>query len=130
MQDTRERFYKGDTCKKCGSPITIKNRSGFCNKCRNRSHPKKVREKIRQAKMAELNPMWKGDDVSYRALHSWVRSRKEMPELCENCKARKPYDLANKGIYDRNLENWWFLCRKCHMALDGRIKNLKQYKKE
>jgi len=30
-------------------------------------------------------------------------------------------DLANKGIYDRNPDNWEWLCRKCHMTKDGRV---------
>jgi len=35
-----------------------------------------------------------------------------------------PHDLANKGTYDRKLKNWEWLCRKCHMIKDGRMKKL------
>ena len=52
------------------------------------------------------NGMWKGNRVGYTQLHVWVVSRLAKPELCEDCKKVPPYDLANKGIYDRNLKNW------------------------
>jgi hypothetical protein len=47
---------------------------------------------------------------------------------CENCREIKPLDLANiSGKYLRKLIDWKWLCRKCHMTEDGRIKNLKQF---
>lgn len=34
-------------------------------------------------------------------------------------------DLANKsGKYLRDLSDWWYLCRKCHMTIDGRIEKV------
>lgn len=45
------------------------------------------------------------------------------PDLCPKCHIRPAIDLANKGIYDRNLSNWEWLCRKCHMESDGRLDN-------
>jgi hypothetical protein len=76
--------------------------------------------------------MWKGDDVGYRQLHAWVVKNLPMPELCEKCKQVTPYDLANiTGIYTRAFKNWKYLCRRCHMISDGRMKNnLKQYRSE
>jgi len=74
--------------------------------------------------------MWKGDKVKYAGLHVWVRRYKKQPKLCEHCNEKPSIDLANKdGIYNRDFNNWEYLCRKCHMIKDGRIKNLKQYKK-
>jgi hypothetical protein len=70
------------------------------------------------------NPMWKGDQVGMAALHDWVASRMPKPEFCNECKKERPRDLANKGIYDRNLDNWEWLCRRCHMTKDGRMNNL------
>jgi len=79
--------------------------------------------------LGENNGMWKNGFrkeiiVGYSALHSWVRRRLLKPKICENCHKRKPYDLANRGIYDRNLKNWEWLCRKCHMIKDGRLVKL------
>lgn len=74
---------------------------------------------------AELNPMWKGDDVGYEQLHTWVRIRLPKPDLCQTCKNIPPYDLANiTGNYNRQLTNWNWLCRRCHMLSDGRMRNL------
>jgi len=88
-----------------------------------------------QTKLSEKNPNWTGDKVGLNGLHSWVKRRLKKPETCDFCNNSKPYDLANKGIYDRNLDNWEWLCRKCHMTKDGRIeiliengkKNLENY---
>ena len=72
------------------------------------------------------NGMWKGDGVGYIQLHVWVRSRLPKSELCERCKKVAPYDLANKGAYNRELKNWEWLCRKCHMTKDKRLTKLKK----
>lgn len=72
--------------------------------------------------------MWKGDEVGYGALHDWIKSRKPKPELCEECSKRKVYDLANiSGEYKRDINDFRWLCRKCHMKEDGRIHNLIQF---
>ena len=74
------------------------------------------------------NPMWKGDDVGIKALHGWVRARKPKPGLCECCKKVPPYDLANiSQEYKRDINDFEWICRKCHMGKDGRVKNLYQY---
>jgi hypothetical protein len=80
-------------------------------------------------KMAnENNPRWVGDKIKCRvALHNWVRRRIPKPELCQRCQQKPSFDLANKtGIYSRDLNNWEWLCRKCHMNSDGRMNNLKR----
>jgi hypothetical protein len=69
--------------------------------------------------------MWRGNDVGYSSLHTWVKRNKTKPLLCENCNEKKPYDLANiSGEYKRDLNDYKWLCRKCHMIEDGRINNL------
>jgi len=73
------------------------------------------------SKIGEKNPQWKGDNVGYGKLHEWVKNRMVKPKICPKCKKRKAYDLANKGIYNRDLKNWEYLCRKCHMESDGRM---------
>ena len=86
--------------------------------------------KHRLSVMGSKNGMWKGDNVSLPKLHEWVRNHLPKPELCEICHEEPPYDLANKGIYDRDFKNWYYLCRKCHMNSDGRMNNLKQFNVE
>jgi hypothetical protein len=70
----------------------------------------------------DKNGRWKGDAVGYMGIHAYVRKRYIKPQFCERCKIKPPLDLANKtGKYLRDLSDWEYLCRKCHMRGDGRI---------
>ena len=126
---------KRGVCIECGKKVWKKN--SLCISCSN--HKKKGKslpswsEESRKKRRGENNLMWKGDNVGYLALHAWARRKLSKPQLCEKCKQRLPHDLANKsGLYKRDLDDWEWLCRKCHMESDGRnklvLKNLKQYK--
>ncbi len=87
-----------------------------------------IREKIRLTKLENKNPMWRGDDVGYGALHDWIKSRKQRPLFCEECCEQPPYDITNiSQKYLRDLNDWRWLCRRCHMIIDGRINNLRQF---
>lgn len=72
------------------------------------------------------HPQWKGDKVGIDALHVYIRRRLPKPEKCKDCNSQPPYDLANiSNEYKRDVSDWEWLCRKCHMTKDGRMKNLK-----
>lgn len=66
------------------------------------------------------NPMWKGDIVSYRVLHKWVRRHKIKPITCERChQETSNLDLANKSQeYHRDINDFWYLCKTCHHIVD------------
>jgi hypothetical protein len=86
------------------------------------------RERYRLSKLGELNPKWVGDKIGYLGLHDWIKRRLPKPKLCISCNVRPPYDLANiSGRYLRDLDDWHWLCRRCHMLSDGRMNNLAQY---
>jgi len=71
------------------------------------------------------NGMWKGDNVGYISLHEWIRNRKPKPDLCEECKSKPPHDVANiSGEYKRDVNDYEWLCRSCHMKKDGRMDRL------
>lgn len=73
------------------------------------------------------NPMWKGDQVGYAALHEWVGTHLKKPKTCEKCGKKPPHDLANiSQKYKRKLSDWEWLCRRCHMLKDGRLDKLKK----
>jgi hypothetical protein len=75
--------------------------------------------------------MWKEGKIDICALHQWVKRNKPKIELCENCMKNKSFDLANiSGEYKRDINNYKWLCRRCHMLEDGRMLNLKQYQNE
>ena len=78
-------------------------------------------------RVGEKNGMWKGDDVGIPALHDWVKDRMPKPEYCEHCGLAPPRDLANKsGKYKRALTDWYWICRRCHMVIDGRLEKLRE----
>lgn len=89
------------------------------------------KKRIGQSKLSENNPMWKGDKVGYNALHSWVKRRLQKPERCSSCRKVKLLDLANiSQKYLRDIGDWEWLCRSCHMQKDGRlIKSRERLKK-
>ncbi len=102
----REKVKTGK-CVKCGS--LIRKDSTFCKKC---------------MFLSERNPVWKGDDVGYEALHEWIKTHKQKPKICEECHKEPVYDLANiSGEYKRDISDYEWLCRKCHMTKDGRLFN-------
>ena len=76
--------------------------------------------------LGENNGNWKGDNIGKgSALHVWVRRNFPVPEVCDNCRQKQRLDLANiTGVYSRDFSNWKYLCRKCHMLSDGRLKTL------
>lgn len=92
-----------------------------------RIQSKETIKKISKSRLGVLNPIWKGNNVGYKALHQWLNRNHPKPDLCEECGVNPPYDLANiTGIYDRDLINWKYICRKCHMIIDNRIEKAKK----
>ena len=77
-------------------------------------------------KRGKKKPNWKGNKVGLKVLHKWVRRYLKMPPLCECCGQVPPMDLANiSQKYKRNLTDWEWLCRSCHMRKDERMLRLK-----
>jgi hypothetical protein len=71
------------------------------------------------------HPSWVGNNYkSLSGVHDWIRTRKAKPKYCEHCKKIPPVDLSIKNgkEYSRNIQDYEWLCRKCHMIYDGRIK--------
>jgi len=80
--------------------------------------------------IAEKNGMWKGDEVGLNSLHEWIKNRFPKPKLCVSCKEKPPYDLANiSQEYKRDINDFEWLCRSCHMIKDGRMGNLRPPKR-
>lgn len=100
------------------------------NFAKGNKHTEKSKLLISISLKGEKNGMWKGDNIkSYVALHQWIRRNKPKIELCENCNKKESYDLANiSGKYKRDIDDYKWLCRKCHMEEDGRILNLVSYR--
>lgn len=86
---------------------------------------KALRKKSSLAKLGDKNPNWKGDKVKYHGVHNWINRNYKKPKLCQNCKKNPAYDLANiSQKYKRDIKDWEWLCRRCHMIKDGRLDRL------
>lgn len=104
--------------------------SGKNNPMYGKHHSEETKDKIRDSKdiekyilmnLGENNPYWKGDKVKYRGLHRWINAHLPKPQLCEICNIKPPRDAANiTGIYNRDFNNWKYLCRSCHRILDNK----------
>jgi len=85
---------------------------------------------------AEKNGYWKKESLlTYDGVHQWVARNYPKPKICSVCNQEKKLELAfkdhfsgrkNKAKYTRDFKDWLWLCRKCHMKLDGRLNNLKR----
>ena len=116
----REYYHRDKKFKNCRCGKQINTTSNLCKGCSHRGKSINSNEK---------NPMWKGDKAKLNAIHQWVKRRKIKPQFCEECKINLISDLANiSQQYERNIDDYEWLCRSCHMTKDGRIYNLKQNK--
>lgn len=62
---------------------------------------------------------WTKRKVSYRALHKRMYKLITKPEFCTFCKTKSPEQIANKsGVYSLSINDWLWLCRKCHSRYD------------
>lgn len=77
----------------------------------------------------EGHPLWKGEKVSYRGLHQWVRRNKGKPTRCTQCslESKKPRVIqwANvDGKYRRHLDDFIALCCSCHKLRDRQLQSI------
>jgi hypothetical protein len=106
-------------CIECGKHLKDY-RSNRCRRCyydEYRNNPNKA--------LGYKNINWKGNNVGYRALHQYLQRHKVKPKYCEFCKINKPTDIAKiSKEYTRNIEDYKYLCRRCHNNYDGTSLNI------
>ena len=71
----------------------------------------------------EKHYLWKGKNASYAAKHMWLKYHFGKANKCENpsCKNKsKRYEWAKlkDKEHDHIRENYWMLCKSCHMQYD------------
>ena len=94
---------------------------------KSKEHKEKISSSLKGKYTGENALYWKGDKVKYRGLHMWLQRNKQKPEACEMCGSIVGrLECANmKGHkYSRVLEDYKYLCVKCHRILDDSIKYL------
>ena len=83
-----------------------------------RHHTKESKAKF----SGENHPNWKGDNVGYMALHTWVRRKLGTPSICMHCQkifTGRNIQWANKShMYKRDVNDWIRLCTPCHRKYD------------
>jgi hypothetical protein len=92
----------------------------------------KSRVAYKRNQYGENNSSWKGDNVTYSALHYRVYSSKGKPKKCEVCGTKdqeKNYDWACVGDY-KKIEDYVRMCRSCHFKHDKIANNFPNHKKE
>ena len=59
--------------------------------------------------------------MNYSKLHEFIRKQKKKPRYCEFCKKNLPTQLAKvTEYYTKNIEDYRYLCIKCHRKFDKR----------
>lgn len=74
------------------------------------------------SQVGEKHPGWKGKNVSYGALHVWIKKHKTKTGTCSLCGQTRYTEWANLSSdqrHSRNLDDWAEVCKPCHMRLDG-----------
>ena len=71
--------------------------------------------------IGEENNEWKGKNVGYFALHSWIKRKLGKAKKCINCGKTNKVQWANKSFeYKRDINDWLSLCYWCHRKYDRR----------
>lgn len=93
----------------------IKGNKGF-------THSEETKKIIGEKHKGDKTKTWKGDDVGYTGVHSWVHRTYGKADRCENpnCPRKsKVFQWANiSKNYKRNREDWIRLCVSCHQRWD------------
>jgi len=115
-----------------GKQFSLEHRRKLSEKGKGRKLSLKSRMKLSRDRLGVNNPMWKGDNVKYSPLHDYIRCHKPKPNKCELCgKITNKLDLANiSQKYLRDVNDFEWLCRSCHMKKDGRLDKVTRFMKD
>lgn len=75
--------------------------------------------------IGENNNKWKGDDVGYWGIHTWVERTLGKPMACSECGVTGGnryhwHNISNE--YKRDVTDWVRLCPKCHKSKHRKLK--------
>ena len=87
---------------------------------------------LKQFGIPRRNPAtFKGENATHQSIHEYIRKRHPPPDKCQECgKIDHRLNLANiiNHKYTRNIEDYKYLCVKCHQTLDGSLEGCKPYR--
>jgi hypothetical protein len=107
----------------------LKNGKYCCSKSVNSCPAKTAKATTRKGiNLGKKNGNWKGNLVSYNALHRWIKSRLTKPKLCPSCYKKRKLQLSCKNHkYIRKLSQWRYLCQSCHKIVDKQVGRKKYF---
>ena len=118
-------------CLKCGQDFYVpgwrlkdKTRGKYCSRKCAMNAPSRIRQMREFGKRfgftkGYIPHNWKGENVGYFAMHSWVRRHKGKPKKCEHCGSIKRLTWSNiSRVYKRDLADWISLCQGCNLRYD------------
>jgi len=96
-----------------------------CKDCGKQVSQKAIRCKSCAAKfIIKFQPHKLKESPTYKTLHKWIRRHLPKPNKCPDCGEHKRLDVHNTNReYKRDLSDWQYKCRRCHMLNDNRLTN-------
>ena len=84
-----------------------------------REHTIKNRENHKRYMKKSNEIFYKENGFSYGPRHRWVAKHKQKPKICCICNERRKLELANiSGEYKKDIKDFLWVCRKCHILFD------------
>jgi len=83
-----------------------------------------TKKRMSISRLNDANGRWRGDKAGYTSIHIWITKNKPKPldSKCEICRKIKKLELSSKTHeYKRDIDEYQWACRSCHMNYD--IKN-------
>lgn len=99
-------------CAECEKPFEVKVPL-FCGRdCFHKNYGKNHK--------GDRSPHWKGDDVGYDGIHTWLTREFGKGTNCEHCGEKRKLHWAKitDKEYERKRENFIELCSSCHKKYD------------
>jgi len=72
---------------------------------------------------------WKGEKAGQKAKHIWLKEHYQKPKKCQKCNQVKKIELSfdhSLGKHTRDINDYEWLCHKCHMRKDRKYKKQKR----
>ena len=102
-------------CNTCSKPYKGYGKFFCSSACQPRTTPPSV--------SGEKHYLWKGKEASYFAFHDWLRRHHGKANKCESpsCRGKSKrfeYALLKGKEHGHSRENYWMLCKSCHVTYD------------
>lgn len=100
-------------CEECKKPFEVEVPKFCCRDCFHTNYGKNHR--------GTRSPRWKGDNVNYHGIHTWLKKTYGKGGNCDKCQTENPklhWALVKGKKYERKRENFLHLCPSCHKYYD------------